>query len=109
MLLVTGTDHESHVCRTGKITLMCQWDGVDNIMFWDQCGSLGLWLLQYVPRHTALPRTITYQEVVVESYANLRETYRCTSALTSGTVLQRNRFTYNDTQIEGAPKAVQYC
>ena len=79
------------------------------LKFWDQCGSLGLWLLQYIPRHTALPRTITYQEAVVESYTNLRETYRCTSALTSGAVLQRNRFTCNDTQIEGAPKAVQYC
>ena len=79
------------------------------LIFWDQCGSLGLWLLQYVPRHTALPRTITYQEAVVDSYTNLRETYQCTSALTSGTVLQRNRFTCNDTHIEGAPKAVQYC
>ena len=31
-----------------------------------------------IPGHTALPRTSTYQEVVVDSYTNLRERYQCT-------------------------------
>ena len=30
-----------------------------------------------IPGHTALPRTTTYQELVVDSYTNLRERYQC--------------------------------
>ena len=41
------------------------------IMCWDWCGSLELWHLQYIPRHTALPRITTYQDVVVESYTEV--------------------------------------
>ena len=31
-----------------------------------------------IPGHTALPRTSTYQEIVVDSYTNLGERYQCT-------------------------------
>ena len=45
-----------------------------------------------VPGHTALPRTNTYQEVVVDSYTDLREKYHSAVVLTNGTVLQSNNY-----------------
>ena len=38
-----------------------------------------------IPGHTALPPTTTYQEVVVDSYTNLRERYHCTAVSGTGT------------------------
>ena len=92
-----------YVCRTGNITLRCLYGGVENVLgvawFFGTVTST-------IPGHTALPRTTTYQEVVVDSYTNLRERYQCAPVLTSGTVLQSNWVTYNDTQqIEGKPKS----
>ena len=44
-------------------------------------------------------------EIVVDNYTNLRERYQCALVLTSGTVLESNWVTYNDTQqIEGKLK-----
>ena len=41
----------------------------------------------------------------MDNYTNLRVRYQCAPILTSGTVLQSNWVTYNDTQqIEGKPK-----
>ena len=34
-----------------------------------------------IPGHTALPLTTTYQDLVVDSYTNLRERYQCTIAV----------------------------
>ena len=45
-----------------------------------------------IPGHTAFPRTTTYQEVVVDSYTNLREKYRCDSILFNGTELHSNEY-----------------
>ena len=41
-----------------------------------------------IPGHTALPRTFTYQEVLVDSYTNLSERYQCGAVLANETVLQ---------------------
>ena len=38
-----------------------------------------------IPGHTALPRTTTYQELVVDGYANLRGQYHCTAVASDGT------------------------
>ena len=80
-----------YVCRTGNITLRCQYDGVEGV-------SSVVWLIglqatanpSTTPGHTALPRTTTYQEVVVDSYTNLRERYQCTPVLIFGAVLNSN-------------------
>ena len=75
----------------GNITVRCQYDSVENV--------LGvLWVLgnettanpSTIPGHTALPRTTTYQAVVVDSYTNLRERYECAPALSNRTVLDSN-------------------
>ena len=47
-----------------------------------------------IPGHTALPRTTTYQEVVVDSYTSLRERYQCDLALTNGSKLPGTNYTY---------------
>ena len=68
-----------YVCRTGNITLRCQYDGVENVLAvqWS-IGVQTTFNISAIPGHTALPRTTTYQEVVVDSYTNLRERYQCT-------------------------------
>ena len=82
-----------YVCRTGNITLRCQYDGVENVMF-------VLWSIggpatnpSTIPGHTALPHTTTYQEVVVDSYINLATGYRCVPTLSNGSQLQSNLYT----------------
>ena len=81
-----------YVCRTGTIALRCQYDGLEGVL-------VVLWAIgtetttadpSTIPGHTVLPRTTTYQELVVDSYTNLRERYRCTPGLSNGTVLESN-------------------
>ena len=80
-----------YVCRTGNITLRCQYDGVENVL-------VVLWLIgaqatsnpSTIPGHTALPRTTTYQKVVVDSYTNLAAGYRCEPTFSNGSLLQSN-------------------
>ena len=80
-----------YVCRTGNITLRCQYDGVENVV-------VVQWLIggqttinpSTIPGHTALPYTSTYQEVVVNSYTNLAAGYRCVPTLHNGSQLQSN-------------------
>ena len=88
-----------YVCRTVNITLRCQYDGVENV--------LGvLWVIgvqatsnpSTIPGHTALPRTTTYQEVVVDSYTNLGERYQCSVILGS---LVSNSNSFMPPQLEG--------
>ena len=83
-----------YVYRTGNITLRCQYDGVENVV-------VVLWLIgsqattanaSTIPGHTALPRTTTYQEVVVDSYINLATGYRCVPTLRNGSQLQSNPY-----------------
>ena len=83
-----------YVCRTGNITLRCQYDGVENVL-------VVVWFISVntttnastFPGHTALPNTNTYQEVVVDSYTNLATGYRCAPTDSNGSRLQSN--TYN--------------
>ena len=83
-----------YVCRTGNITLRCQYDGVENVLFvlWNIGGQTKS-NLSTIPGHTALPRTTTYQEVVVDSYTNLATGYRCVLILTNRSQLQSNLYT----------------
>ena len=83
-----------YVCRTGNITLRCQYDGVEGVLavLWAIGTETTTANPSTIPGHTALPRTTTYQEVVVDSYTNLRERYRCTPGLANGTVLKSNAY-----------------
>ena len=83
-----------YVCRTGNITLRCQYDGVENVslVLWVIGNEAGIHDPSTIPGHTALPRTSTYQEVVVDSYTNLRERYQCAAGLMNGTVLDSNEY-----------------
>ncbi len=92
-----------YVCRTGNITLRCQYDGVENALavLWVIGSDAGTADLSTIPGHTALPRTTTYQELVVDSYTNLMERYQCTSVLSNGTLLNSNVY---ELQNECKPK-----
>ena len=82
-----------YVCRTGSITLRCQYDGVESVLavVWvignmqapDPSNFTGL---------TAYPPTATYQEVVVNGYNNLVARYRCDGVLMNGTGLPSNYY-----------------
>ena len=82
-----------YVCRTGNITLRCQYDGVENVLAvaW-LVGGQATSNASTIPGHTALPRTTIYQEVVVDSYANVRERYQCAPVLLNGTTLDSNEY-----------------
>ena len=70
-----------YVCRTGNITLRCQYDGVENVLnvVWNVDDMVNLdFDAMTLPGHTALNRTDTHQEVVIASFADLRGTYECT-------------------------------
>ena len=96
-VVLTQTHPAAHyVCRTGNITLKCQYDGVENVF-------VVLWLIgaqatsnpSTIPGHTALPRTttsVTCQEVVVDSYTNLATGYHCFPTLSNGSQLQSNTY-----------------
>ena len=82
-----------YVCRTGNITLRCQYDGVEDVL------SV-VWVIGFkttsnastITGHTALPHTTTYQEVVVDSYTNLEAGYRCVPTLRNGSRLNSNTY-----------------
>ena len=88
-----------YVCRTGNITLWCQYDGVENVLgvVW----AIGFQIAtntSTIPGHTALPHTTTHQELVVDSYTNLRERYVCAPGLANGSVVNGNMY---EPQVEG--------
>ena len=98
-----------YVCRTGNITLRCQYDGVENVF-------AVLWVIggqtttnpSTIPGHTALPRTTTYQEVVVDNYTNLVAEYCCVLTLTNGSQLLSNQ--YNPQyECEFFPNLIKFC
>ena len=43
-----------------------------------------------IPGHTALPPTTSYQDLVVDSYTNLRGEYHCTAVSANGTHASSN-------------------
>ena len=98
-----------YVCRTGNITLRCQYESVENVL-------VVLWIIGFqitsnpstIPGHTALPRTTIYQEVVVDSYTNLAAGYRCTPTLSNGSLLLSNQ--YNPQyECEFLPNRINFC
>ena len=100
----------SYVCRTGNITLRCQYGGVENVL-------VVLWVIggqtttnaSTIPGHTALPRTTTYQEVVVDSYTNLAAEYCCVLTLTNGSLLLSNQYNPQN-ECEFLPNLINfYC
>ena len=82
-----------YVCRTGNIALRCQYGSVEGV-------SSVVWIIGFqtttnpstIPGHTALPRTTTYQEVVVDNYTNLAAGYRCTPTLTNGSQIRSKTY-----------------
>ena len=105
------SDHPAapYVCRTGNITLRCQFSGVENelIVLWS-IGMVTTSNVSTIPGHTAFPHTITYQEVVVDSYTNLAAGYRCRPTLTNGSLLQSNP--YNPQyEWEFLPNLISFC
>ena len=97
-----------YVCRTGNITLRCQYDGVENVIgvLWAIGTEAGTTNPSTISGHTALPHTTTHQEVVVDSYTNLRERYQCIPVLSNGTTLDSNN--YNEPRIECKHNVAQY-
>ena len=88
-----------YVCRTGSITLRCQYDGVEGVtgVLWSTEIEAATLYPSEIPGHTALPPTTTYQEVVVDNYTNLRERYQCLPLLMNETTLRSNEY---EAQIE---------
>ena len=82
-----------YVCRTGNITLRCQYDSVENVLsvVW-AIGNVTTTNPSTIPGYTVLPRTTTYHEVMVDSYTNLRERYQCAILLSNGTGLISNEY-----------------
>ena len=73
-----------YVCRTGNITLRCQY-GIAERVLWRIGSMFNLDNLSTITGHTALPPTTTYQDLVVDSYINLRGEYHCTAVFGNGT------------------------
>ena len=105
MVLTQTYPAAPYVCRTGNITLRCQYDAVEGVsvlvVLWSIGNEEGTTNPSPIPGHTALHRTTTYQELVVDSYDNIRERYQCGPVLSNGTVLESNEY---ETQIEGKNK-----
>ena len=82
-----------YVCRTGNITLRCQYGGVQGV-------SSVVWLIglqtttnpSTIPGHTALPHTTTHQEIVVDNSINLATGYRCEPTFSNGSQLRSPQF-----------------
>ena len=110
MVLTQTHPAAPYVCRTGNITLRCQYDDVENVIgvLWVIGTEAGTPNPSTIPGHTALPRTATYQELVVDSYTNLRELYACAATLLNGTALQ-NSHNYAEIQIECKHNVAQQC
>ena len=96
MVLTQTHPAAPYVCRTGNITLRCQYDTAD-VISWS-VGDMSNVDLSTIPGHTARPHTTTYQEVVVDSYTNLRERYQC-SVFVGSLISNSNNFM--PPQIEG--------
>ena len=82
-----------YVCRTGNITLRCQYGRAEEVLILWSVGSMyNLEHLSTIPGHTALPPTTSYQDLVVDSYTNLRGEYHCTAVFGNGTHADSNNY-----------------
>ena len=102
MVLTQTHPGAPYVCRTGNITLRCQYDGVEGVtaVVWVigmETGSTMVSPSEF-PGHTASIPTTTYQEIVVDNYTNLKERYQCGAILTNGTVVQSNNYARMNTE-----------
>ena len=98
-----------YVCRTGNITLRCQYGGVENVLvvLW-AIGGKATANTSTIPGHAALPRTTTYQEVMVDSYTNLAVGYRCVPTLSNGSQLLSNQYS-PQYECEFLPNLINFC
>ncbi len=109
MVLTQTHPAAPYVCRAGNVTLRCQYGGVEDVLvvLW-AIGSQATANASNTRGHTVLPRTTTYQEVVVDSYTNLAAGYRCTPTLRNATQLQSNP--YNPQyECEFLPNLINFC
>ena len=91
-----------YVCRTGNITLRCQYDGREGVIavLWFIGSAASSSNPSTIPGHTALPHTTTYQEVVVDSYTNLATGYRCVPVFSNRSQIQSNLYTPHQIECE---------
>ena len=96
-----------YVCRTGNITLRCQYDGVEGVLavLWSIGNETTTANPSTIPGHTVLPPTTTYLEIVVDSYTNLHGKYEC-APRQSGRSLQSNEY---KPQIERKHNLLEQC
>ena len=100
----------SLVCRTGNITLRCQYDGVENVLgvLWVIGSETTTTNPSTIPGHAALRHTTTYQELVVDSYTNLAAEYCCAPALSNGSQLLSNQYS-PQYECELLPNLINFC
>ena len=87
MILTQTHPAAPYVCRTGNITLRCQYDGVEGVLnvVWNVDGIVNLDFDSVaVPGHTALDQTESHQDLVIASFADLRGTYQCSVIQSTG-------------------------
>ena len=83
-----------YVCRTGNITLRCQYGGVENVLnvVWNVDDMVNLdFDSMTLPGHTALDRTDSHQDLVIASFADLRGSYEC-SVIHSADIIDSPKF-----------------
>ena len=74
------------MCGTGNITLKCQYGIAEKVLIvWSVGSVFNVECLSTILGHTVLPRTTTYQVLVVDSCTNLRAEYHCTAVFVNGT------------------------
>ena len=87
MVLTQTHPAAPYVCRTGNITLRCQYDGVENVLnvVWNVNGMVNLdFSSTTLPGHTALDQTESHQDLVIANFADLNETYECSVIQSTG-------------------------
>ena len=92
MVLTQAHPAASYVCRTGNITLRCQYDVTQTVLAIQWIISGTLTDPATIRGHNTAPPTSTYHEVVVDNYMNLSGSYSCAVVIT-GTILPSNVYT----------------
>ena len=75
-----------YVCRTGNITLRCQYDVTETVLSVQWIISGMLTDPATILGHTTTLPTSSYQEVVVDSYRNLMDSYTCSVIVLNGSL-----------------------